>query len=152
LLQTIDYVHKDGTVVFRTCAEERDKVIFQVVCTLVVFFPAGSHLVRSWACCTQGTADAERALKTALLVYVDQVRRNAYFKASRKKASCNQANEQTSNCSFCQSVSRGLRRQDDVAGFDVNMGCPKSFSISVRTLCGERAMSSPHVYGYMILI
>jgi hypothetical protein len=70
LLQTIDYVHKDGTVVFRTCAEERDKVIFQVVCALVEFFTSGSHLVQSWACCTQGTADAERALKTALLVYV----------------------------------------------------------------------------------
>lgn len=32
LLQTVDYVMADGTVVFRTCQEEKDKVVFQMVC------------------------------------------------------------------------------------------------------------------------
>ncbi|KAG9439969.1 hypothetical protein H6P81_020134 [Aristolochia fimbriata] len=65
-LGTTDFVEK-GTeaVVFRTCAEERSRVVFQM-----------------------GTSDAVRALTTAQMV--------------------------------CQ----------DVAAVDINMGCPKSFSIS----------------------
>lgn len=31
LLGTVDFVASDGTIVFRTCEEERDKVVFQVV-------------------------------------------------------------------------------------------------------------------------
>lgn len=54
----------DGTVVFRTCATERHRVVLQI-----------------------GTADAERALKV------------------------------------------GLKVQDDIAGIDINMGCPKEFSV-----------------------
>ncbi|KAK6983536.1 tRNA-dihydrouridine(20) synthase [NAD(P)+]-like protein [Biomphalaria glabrata] len=64
LLGTIDFTMSDGTVVFRTCAAERGKVIFQL-----------------------GTSDAKRAL------------------AAAKKI------------------------QHLVAGVDVNMGCPKEFSI-----------------------
>ncbi|KAI3906170.1 hypothetical protein MKW92_044379 [Papaver armeniacum] len=65
-LGSIDYVDK-GTenVVFRTCQEERDRVVFQI-----------------------GTSDAVRALTAAQIV-------------------CN-----------------------DVAAIDINMGCPKAFSIS----------------------
>lgn len=54
----------DGTVVFRTCATERNRVVLQI-----------------------GTADADRALKV------------------------------------------GLKVQDDIAGIDINMGCPKEFSV-----------------------
>ncbi|KAJ0412471.1 hypothetical protein ATCC90586_005491 [Pythium insidiosum] len=65
VLNTIDYVSKNGdSVVFRTCAEERGKVVFQI-----------------------GTADPQLALRAA------------------------------------QHVAR------DVAAIDVNMGCPKHFSI-----------------------
>eukprot|EP00268_Persea_americana_P042088 TRINITY_DN4206_c0_g1_i5.p1 TRINITY_DN4206_c0_g1~~TRINITY_DN4206_c0_g1_i5.p1 ORF type:complete len:273 (+),score=52.27 TRINITY_DN4206_c0_g1_i5:144-962(+) len=65
-LGTIDFVEKGtGNVAFRTCSEERNRVVFQI-----------------------GTSNAVRALTTAQLV-------------------CN-----------------------DVAAIDINMGCPKSFSIS----------------------
>ncbi|XP_035904059.1 tRNA-dihydrouridine(20) synthase [NAD(P)+]-like [Anopheles stephensi] len=65
VLGTVDYIDKtDGTVVFRTCADEREKVILQI-----------------------GTASVERA------------------------------------------VAVGLMMQNDVAAIDVNMGCPKDFSI-----------------------
>lgn len=46
ILKTVDYVDQtDGTIVFRTCEEEKDKVVLQL-----------------------GTCDAERALKVAKLV------------------------------------------------------------------------------------
>ncbi|RVE49827.1 hypothetical protein evm_005557 [Chilo suppressalis] len=65
ILRTVDYVDQtDGTIVFRTCAEEKEKVVLQL-----------------------GTADASRAIKVAQLV------------------------------------------QNDVAAIDINMGCPKEFSI-----------------------
>ena len=64
VLETIDFVAQDGNVVFRTCAEERNHVVFQM-----------------------GTSDPQRAVQTALLV------------------------------------------APDVAGIDVNMGCPKPFSL-----------------------
>lgn len=65
-LGTTDFVEKGSeSVVFRTCPEERNRVVFQI-----------------------GTSDAIRALKAAQLVW------------------------------------------KDVAAIDVNMGCPKSFSIS----------------------
>jgi tRNA-dihydrouridine synthase 2 len=48
VLNTIDFVDGDGTIVFRTCDEERGKVVLQI-----------------------GTADAERALRTAKLVEKD---------------------------------------------------------------------------------
>ena len=61
----MDYIDRtDGTIVFRTCALERDRVVLQL-----------------------GTCDATRALKVARLV------------------------------------------ENDVAGIDINMGCPKRFSI-----------------------
>uniref|UniRef100_A0A158RDJ5 tRNA-dihydrouridine synthase n=1 Tax=Hydatigena taeniaeformis TaxID=6205 RepID=A0A158RDJ5_HYDTA len=63
-LGTIDYVCDDGSIVFRTSPEEKDKVILQL-----------------------GTADSTRALVAAQKV------------------------------------------QDDVAAIDVNMGCPKQYSI-----------------------
>ncbi|KAL7054642.1 hypothetical protein AAHC03_025909 [Spirometra sp. Aus1] len=63
-LGTVDFVHPDGTVVFRTSAEEKGKVILQL-----------------------GTADAKRALEAA------------------------------------------KRVEKDVAAIDVNMGCPKEYSI-----------------------
>lgn len=65
ILHTVDYVDQtDGTIVFRTCNEEKEKVILQL-----------------------GTCDAGRALKVAKLV------------------------------------------ENDVAAIDINMGCPKEFSI-----------------------
>ncbi|KAJ8441043.1 hypothetical protein Cgig2_020334 [Carnegiea gigantea] len=65
-LGTTDFVEKGSeSVVFRTCPEERNRVVFQI-----------------------GTSDAIRALKAAQLVW------------------------------------------KDIAAIDVNMGCPKSFSIS----------------------
>uniref|UniRef100_A0A182PVR9 DRBM domain-containing protein n=1 Tax=Anopheles epiroticus TaxID=199890 RepID=A0A182PVR9_9DIPT len=65
VLGTIDYIDTtDGTVVFRTCPEERGKVVLQI-----------------------GTASVERA------------------------------------------VAVGQMMQNDVAAIDVNMGCPKDFSI-----------------------
>ncbi|XP_033613693.1 tRNA-dihydrouridine(20) synthase [NAD(P)+]-like isoform X3 [Fukomys damarensis] len=63
LLSTIDFVAPDDRVVFRTCAKEQNRVVFQM-----------------------GTSDAERALAVARLV------------------------------------------ENDVAGIDVNMGCPKEYS------------------------
>lgn len=65
VLGTVDFIDKrDGNVVFRTCALERDRVVLQL-----------------------GTASAERALKIAKMV------------------------------------------ENDVAAIDINMGCPKEFSI-----------------------
>ncbi|CAL4063223.1 unnamed protein product, partial [Meganyctiphanes norvegica] len=65
VLKTTDFVDKsNGTVFFRTCDNEKEKVIFQV-----------------------GTSDAQRALKVGKMV------------------------------------------EPYVSGFDVNMGCPKEFSI-----------------------
>ncbi|XP_076448991.1 tRNA-dihydrouridine(20) synthase [NAD(P)+]-like [Babylonia areolata] len=64
VLGTTDYTMCDGTVVFRTCPREKEKIIFQL-----------------------GTCDAKRALAAARKV------------------------------------------EKDVAGIDVNMGCPKEFSI-----------------------
>ncbi|XP_049278290.1 tRNA-dihydrouridine(20) synthase [NAD(P)+]-like [Anopheles funestus] len=65
VLGTVDYIDKtDGTVVFRTCPDERGKVILQI-----------------------GTASVDRA------------------------------------------VAVGRMMQNDVAAIDVNMGCPKDFSI-----------------------
>lgn len=65
ILNTVDYVDQtDGTIVFRTCNEEKERVILQL-----------------------GTCNAERALKVAKLV------------------------------------------EKDVAAIDINMGCPKEFSI-----------------------
>ena len=75
-LGTVDYVWNDGTIVFRTCNEEKDKVIFQM-----------------------GTSDADRALKVAQMV------------------------------------------EEDVAGIDVNMGCPKEFSI--KGGMGAALLSNP---------
>ncbi|XP_031849379.1 dihydrouridine synthase 2 isoform X2 [Nomia melanderi] len=65
VLGTIDYIDKtDGTVTFRTCPRERDKVVLQI-----------------------GTCDGTRALKVGKMV------------------------------------------EQDVAGIDLNMGCPKLFSM-----------------------
>ncbi|XP_059048917.1 tRNA-dihydrouridine(20) synthase [NAD(P)+]-like [Achroia grisella] len=65
ILDTVDYVDQtDGTIVFRTCKEERQKVVLQL-----------------------GTCDAERSLKVGKMV------------------------------------------ENDVAAIDINMGCPKEFSI-----------------------
>jgi len=64
LLGTIDYVASDGVVVFRTCEEEKKKLIFQM-----------------------GTSDPDRALQVAKMI------------------------------------------ENDVSGLDINMGCPKEFSI-----------------------
>ncbi|KAK2162982.1 hypothetical protein LSH36_88g05027 [Paralvinella palmiformis] len=64
VLGTVDFIWSDGSVIFRTCPQEKGKVILQI-----------------------GTADAKRAAQVARLV------------------------------------------QNDVAGIDVNMGCPKEFSV-----------------------
>ncbi|XP_034251715.1 tRNA-dihydrouridine(20) synthase [NAD(P)+]-like [Thrips palmi] len=65
VLGTIDFVDEtDGTIVFRTCARERNNVVLQI-----------------------GTSDPERALKVGKIV------------------------------------------ENDVAGIDINMGCPKEFSV-----------------------
>ncbi|KAK6619161.1 hypothetical protein RUM44_003543 [Polyplax serrata] len=65
VLGTVDYIDQtDGTIIFRTCQREKDKVILQL-----------------------GTSDPERAVKVGKLV------------------------------------------ENDVAGIDINMGCPKEFSI-----------------------
>lgn len=64
LLGTVDYIDEDGVVVFRTCAEEKDKLVLQL-----------------------GTSDAQRAVRAAKHV------------------------------------------EQDVSAIDINMGCPKSFSI-----------------------
>ncbi|XP_023948508.2 tRNA-dihydrouridine(20) synthase [NAD(P)+]-like [Bicyclus anynana] len=65
ILNTVDFVDQtDGTIVFRTCLEEKEKVVLQL-----------------------GTCNAERALKVAKLL------------------------------------------ENDVAAIDINMGCPKEFSI-----------------------
>lgn len=48
MLGTIDFVDEtDGTIVFRTCSQEKERVVLQM-----------------------GTSDAERALKVARLMYV----------------------------------------------------------------------------------
>jgi tRNA-dihydrouridine synthase 2 len=65
VLGTVDYLDKsDGSVVFRTCQKEKDRVVVQL-----------------------GTCDPERALKVAKMI------------------------------------------EGDVAGIDINMGCPKEFSL-----------------------
>nr|CAH7716916.1 unnamed protein product [Callosobruchus chinensis] len=64
-LNTIDYIDKtDGTIVFRTCEQEKDKVVIQL-----------------------GTSDPKRALMVAKMI------------------------------------------EKDVAAIDINMGCPKQFSL-----------------------
>lgn len=63
-LKTIDFIDESGTVVLRTCAQERDKVVVQI-----------------------GTNDPKRAVLAAKMV------------------------------------------ESDVAAIDVNMGCPKAFSL-----------------------
>ena len=50
LLETVDFIDKDGRVIFRTCAEERDKIVFQL-----------------------GSNDPDRALKAARLVCKDVI-------------------------------------------------------------------------------
>ncbi|XP_042514255.1 tRNA-dihydrouridine(20) synthase [NAD(P)+]-like [Macadamia integrifolia] len=78
-LGSIDFVEKgSGSVVFRTCHEERNRVVFQL-----------------------GTADAVRALSAAQIVF------------------------------------------KDVAAVDINMGCPKSFSISGGM--GSALLSKPEL-------
>lgn len=78
-LGTVDFVEKNtGSVVFRTCDEEKDRVVFQM-----------------------GTSDAVRALTAAQIV--------------------------------CK----------DVAAIDINMGCPKSFSLSGGM--GAALLSKPEV-------
>lgn len=65
ILKTVDFVDQtDGTIVFRTCDEEKGRVVLQL-----------------------GTCDADRALRVAKLV------------------------------------------ENDVAAIDINMGCPKEFSV-----------------------
>lgn len=65
VLRTVDFIDRsDGTVVFRTCEREKERVVVQL-----------------------GTCDPERALKVAKLI------------------------------------------ENDVAGIDINMGCPKEFSL-----------------------
>ncbi|XP_015771212.1 PREDICTED: tRNA-dihydrouridine(20) synthase [NAD(P)+]-like [Acropora digitifera] len=64
ILGTVDFLLADGTVVFRTCDEEKQKVVFQM-----------------------GTADPDRAVRAAKML------------------------------------------ENDVAGIDVNMGCPKDYSV-----------------------
>lgn len=65
ILKTVDYIDQsDGTIIFRTCEKEKEKIVLQL-----------------------GTSDPERALKVGKLV------------------------------------------ENDVSGIDVNMGCPKEFSI-----------------------
>ncbi|CAH2002512.1 unnamed protein product [Acanthoscelides obtectus] len=64
-LGTIDYIDQsDGTIVFRTCEQEKDRVVVQL-----------------------GTSDVKRALKVAKMI------------------------------------------ENDVAAIDINMGCPKEFSL-----------------------
>ncbi|VAH34263.1 tRNA-dihydrouridine(20) synthase [NAD(P)+]-like [Triticum dicoccoides] len=78
-LGTTDFVERGtDSVVFRTCPQERDKVVFQI-----------------------GTSDAVRALKAAEIV-------------------CN-----------------------DVAAIDINMGCPKAFSVSGGM--GSALLSKPEL-------
>lgn len=48
VLGTVDFVEVDDLPVFRTCKKEKDRVVFQM-----------------------GTADPERALKAAKMVYVN---------------------------------------------------------------------------------
>ena len=38
LLETVDFVLSDETVVFRTCAKEKNKVVFQLVSSFISFF------------------------------------------------------------------------------------------------------------------
>ncbi|XP_028176161.1 tRNA-dihydrouridine(20) synthase [NAD(P)+]-like [Ostrinia furnacalis] len=84
ILNTVDYVDQtDGTIVFRTCIEEKDRVVLQL-----------------------GTSDPTRALKVAKLV------------------------------------------ENDVAAIDINMGCPKEFSI--KGGMGVALLSQP-VKAYNIL-
>ncbi|RZF34686.1 hypothetical protein LSTR_LSTR002768 [Laodelphax striatellus] len=79
LLGTVDFIDKsDGSLVFRTCDMEKDRVVLQL-----------------------GTADAQRALAAAKLVV------------------------------------------NDVAGIDVNMGCPKEFS--VKGGMGSALLSKPDI-------
>jgi len=35
VLDTVDFVLDDGSIVFRTCSTERDKVVFQIVCIIL---------------------------------------------------------------------------------------------------------------------
>lgn len=70
LLGTIDYTLGDGSIIFRTCEEEKSRLVFQM-----------------------GTSDPDRALKVAKIL------------------------------------------ENDISGLDINMGCPKDFSIK----CGMGA-------------
>ena len=70
ILDTVDFVHADGRCMFRTCQAERERVVFQMVRYFDQLYRRFSILLLSvvWLCQVQGTADPERAVKTAKLV------------------------------------------------------------------------------------
>lgn len=45
VLGTIDYVSADGTIVFRTCDAEKDKVVFQMVSIFYIILFCDKYLL-----------------------------------------------------------------------------------------------------------
>jgi tRNA-dihydrouridine synthase 2 len=114
MLGTVDLVEKGtDSVVFRTCDEEKSRVVFQI-----------------------GTSDAVRALQAANLVYVC----HSYLFAYLQRASSTLLLHLIFSCFWMASCNHDRRwlsieccfhiRSTDIAAIDVNMGCPKSFSMS----------------------
>ncbi|KAK3700359.1 hypothetical protein QZH41_009773 [Actinostola sp. cb2023] len=73
LLQTVDFVMADGTVVFRTCKEEQDKVVFQMVnLTPLLFMPLLSKFIDSFCCCGILELLTQHGLSKQLYMYISK--------------------------------------------------------------------------------
>ncbi|KAG5602652.1 hypothetical protein H5410_034022 [Solanum commersonii] len=110
VLGTTDILEK-GTdnVVFRTCPEERNRVVFQM-----------------------GTSDAMRALKAAEIVYVFHSKSSCamkHFLYSLLQFGRDEGRD-VSDILWIMDTTDVCLKCKDVAAVDINMGCPKSFSIS----------------------
>ncbi|RLN15101.1 hypothetical protein BBJ28_00009318 [Nothophytophthora sp. Chile5] len=105
VLDTVDFVSRSGdSVVFRTCPEEAGKVVFQI-----------------------GTADAVLALKAAEHMCVS-LRTRCFLQSATSSTLLytDLLAVATADCLVSLCVACSAR---DVAAVDINMGCPKHFSI-----------------------
>ncbi|RLN96677.1 hypothetical protein BBJ28_00012705 [Nothophytophthora sp. Chile5] len=105
VLDTVDFVSRSGdSVVFRTCPEEAGKVVFQIgTADAVLALKAAEHMCVSLrVCCFLQSAASITLLHTDLLTIA------------------------TVDCFVSLCVAFSAR---DVAAVDINMGCPKHFSI-----------------------
>ena len=135
----MDFVLPDGKCFFRTCDKERDKVIFQMVrqdlpppSLLSVSLNLLPRLLLSVALCI--TKVGEEPGDKASFCSVDEV----VVSSPRELRMQKELSEQPKWCKIylifhpLEVKIICLCREEDVAGIDVNMGCPKEFSLKVQ--------------------